>query len=303
MEAKEDEKVHSIDTDDAMNESNCVVTQNLTETDQFGKNALLLVASFDDRTISENKVIKNLSDKEKEKKKKKMEDYFKCLNLILEKISTENLITVLKETDNDSSNALMWCCRNGNIQGAKFIWDKCIDDKTRQHLLDETDNNGYNAFHKAIMGRNVDLIEMIHDLYKSFEKHDDLIKGQKALQVAFQQGAMKVVEWILFDLITDSKKRMEFLNGTISSCKSGRKTEEAAKRMATRILEEDAQDMKEEKDIKGQKEINNIYRVFDFMMRKELSSHLLLHFLYERTLKWSSIIICSPKTATCTVSN
>lgn len=258
--------------------------QNLTETDRFGKNALLLVASFDIRKIGENKKeTKNMSDEEKEKKKKKMDNYFNCMALILDKIRDENLITVLKETDNDNVNALMWCCVNGNMQGAKFLWDKCTDDKTREHILDETDKEGYNAFHKAIIGGNMDLIFMVHDLHKSFKKHDDLIKDKKALQVAFQQGAMEVVKWILFELITDSNKRMEFLNGTISSCKSGRKTEEAAKQMATRILEDDAEDIKEDKDIKEQKQINNIYRVFEFMMKKELSEHLFLHFLYEQS--------------------
>ena len=72
-----------------------------------------------------------------------------------------------------------------------------------------------------------------------------------------------VVEWILFDLIKDSKKRMQFLNGTISSCKKGRKTEDAAKRYATRILEQDLEDIKELKDI------DNIYRLFEFMMNKD----------------------------------
>ena len=72
-----------------------------------------------------------------------------------------------------------------------------------------------------------------------------------------------VVEWILFDLIKDSKKRMEFLNATISSCKKGRKTEDAAKRMATRILESDLEDIKE------QNHIDNIYRLFEFMMHKD----------------------------------
>lgn len=237
-----------------------------------------MVASNDVRKISEDKKEeKNLSDEEKRKKKKKREDYFKCGQLILEAITDENKTTVLKETDNDNSNALMWCCANANMQGAKFILDNCGDDKTREAIIDQKDYSGYNCFHKAIQGGNMDLIFMIHDLYKSFKKEEELIKGQKALQVAFREGRMEVVEWILFDLITDAKKRMEFLNGTISNCKSGRKTEEAAKRMATRILEEDLEDMKEDKDIKEQKEIYNVHRVFDFMMKKELSVHL--HFL------------------------
>ena len=73
----------------------------------------------------------------------------------------------------------------------------------------------------------------------------------------------EVVEWILFDLIKDSKKRIEFLNGTIVNCKKGRKTEDAAKRYAARVLEHDLMDIKEQRDI------DNIYRLFEFMMNKD----------------------------------
>ena len=34
------------------------------------------------------------------------------------------------------------------------------------------------------------LIRLIHDTFKSFKKEDELMRENKALQVAFQQGAM-----------------------------------------------------------------------------------------------------------------
>ena len=249
------------------------------KTDGNGMNALLLVAANDVRKVSEDKKEeKNMSDEEKQKRRKKREDYFKCAKLILGAITDEKKITVLKQTAR-GLDALMWCCENGNMQGAEFILEQCPDEKTKEEIV--TGSSGWgrkSPFHQAIIGGNMDLILTIHGIHKSFGKDTDLIQGTTALQVAFQHGNMQVADWILFDLMTQPKERMEFLNRTISSCKSGRRTEDAAKRMATRILEEDLEDMKEEKDIKLQSDINNIKNVFNFMMKQELSTRLFLAF-------------------------
>ena len=222
-------------------------------------NALILVTSNDVRKKPQDK------EAEKELTTEQKEDYFKCVELIMGAIDDENKKTVLTDTDESQSNALMWCCFNGNIQSASYLLDQCPDDKTKSSMIEQRDKNGENAFHRSIYGRNMDLIWKIHGVFKHFKKDEDLIKEDKALRVAFEQGMMNVVDAILFKLIDskDSKKRMEFLNSTISYCKKGRKTEDAAKKIATRVLENDLGDIKEQEDI------DNIYRVFEFMMMKD----------------------------------
>lgn len=114
----------------------------------------------------------------------------------------------------------------------------------------------------------MELLMKIYGVFKDFDKQQDLIKENKALRVALEQGNMRVAESILFRLIdsNDSKKRLEFLNGTISYCKKGRTIENEAKRIATRVLESDLEDITE------QKGIDNIQHLFQFMMKKVCAS-------------------------------
>ena len=81
-----------------------------------GKTPLLLVCSNDIRKKPDSgkKDEKVLTDEQKQ-------DYFQCVELILDAISDENKAQVLKETDSEQKNALMWCCKNANIQSVCLL--------------------------------------------------------------------------------------------------------------------------------------------------------------------------------------
>ena len=178
---------------------------------------------------------------------------------------------LLQKVDNDKKNALMHCCEHANVQTASFILEQC-DDKTKELLIDQEcvtnigshslDGPMQNCFQAAIIGGNMVLIKKIHDVYRQFNKAEKLVKCMP-LQLAFHQGAMDVVEWILFEFIKSGEKRVLFLNGAISSCKSGRKLVEHAKRVTTKGLERDL------KPIETQRDIGGIWQLFEWVMKQD----------------------------------
>ena len=149
--------------------------------------ALILVTSNDVRKKKEGnkKDEKELTDEEKE-------NYFKCVDLIMGAISDKNKALVLKERDGADKNALMWCCSNGNIQSAEYLLKQCPDDKVKEAIITQKARGKSNAFHESIVGGNIKLTRMIHDVFKEFKKEDELIKENHALQGAFQQGSSEV---------------------------------------------------------------------------------------------------------------
>lgn len=158
--------------------------QNLMKKHRAGQNVLILVTSNDIRKKNDGKgEAKQLTDEQKQ-------DYFKCVELIMSALSDTNKATLLREYDSSSRNALMWACINGNMQSAKYLLEHCPDDKTKKAMIDQKTSDGFNCFHSSIRGGNMKLIRLIHETFRSFHKDDDLIKENKALRVAFQQGEM-----------------------------------------------------------------------------------------------------------------
>ena len=97
----------------------------------------------------------------------------------------------------------------------------------------------------------------------SIKVERDLLRGTKALSVALHCGVMEVAEWILIDLIDDSKKRMKYLNETIIRCKTGRKTEQRAQEIINKILENDLD------PIHNQIGIDGVRNIFQFLMEHD----------------------------------
>ena len=97
----------------------------------------------------------------------------------------------------------------------------------------------------------------------SLKLEKNLLRGTKALSYAFYYGVMGVADWILNDLIDDSKKRMKFLNETITDCKKGRRTEGSAQEIINKILERDLE------PITNQKGIDNVRNIFQFLMKHD----------------------------------
>ena len=99
----------------------------------------------------------------------------------------------------------------------------------------------------------------------SFKIERELLRGRRALGISFYHGVMEVVKWILNDLIVDPKIRMKYLNGTITECKPGRKTERSALEIINKILEKD---LKENTKF-GQQDIGEIRNIFEFLLKHD----------------------------------
>eukprot|EP01084_Bolivina_argentea_P059833 109299_1 len=219
--------------------------ENLTQKHVFNqKTPLLLCVENDIRKKQINKKEKKLTEKQKE-------SYFKCVQLIFSKVSNKSYIVF--DTTKQGIDCLMYCCLNGNIQSATLILSQ-LNDKHKKSLVSCVDSNGYNHFHHAVSGGNLELVKMIYkNLFKKFKKEEEVINDSQPLKISLENGYDDIVEYILFTLIKDNKKQIEYLNQHINTAKTERKFTKSIKLWLLNILNQS-------KSIEEVKTITNIFK-------------------------------------------
>eukprot|EP01084_Bolivina_argentea_P081730 147969_1 len=223
------------------------LTQKHTNT---GKTCLLLSVANDDRKKSTDKKQKLIDENDKAST---AIGYFKCVELIFKKV--QNKESLVFETDNDNCDCLQYACKNGNMETATYILSQ-INEKSKKILIDRKDSSNFNCFHYAIQGGNMALVDKIWKLYKKFQKHKQLINDSKPLGIALKNGYTEITEWLLFSVLTDSKKKVKFLNDHVNSAKTSRTFTETIRGWITQIL------MKEITVVDDVQEITSLFKWF-----------------------------------------